>query len=94
MKTLLKIAVVLILGIIAIKLLFGLLVLAVSLSIPLILLSLIGFVIWKIVGGTNATNKTFTTNQPLYSWQNDIFNPVNQYTASELNNIDKNNNTY
>ncbi|MBI4854124.1 MAG: hypothetical protein HY819_20195 [Acidobacteria bacterium] len=62
MKKLLKIAALILLGVIAIKLAFGLLALAIGLVIPLAVLCLVGLIVWKLIGGQNIWQKL--TNKP------------------------------
>lgn len=76
MKTLLKIAALILLGVIAIKLAFGLLAVTLGLIIPLAILFFIGLIIWKIIGGkeiwqkiTGKQQKTFVPTSP--NWQTD-----------------------
>jgi hypothetical protein len=76
MKTLLKIAALILLGIIAIKLAFGLLAFTLGLIIPLAILFFVGFIVWKIIGGkeiwqklTGSQQKTFVHTQS--NWQMD-----------------------
>ncbi len=94
MKTLLKVAAILILGIIAIKLAFGLLAVAISVAIPLLLLYLIGLFVWKIIDGKKlwdnffGAKKSSSINEPfLPNWQDDDFNQqLNQYDYSKNKN--------
>ncbi len=94
MKTILKVAAIFILGIIAIKLAFGLLAVAISVAIPLLLLYLIGLFVWKIIGDKNLWDNFFGAKKSaninehvLPNWQNDDFNQqLNQYDYSKNKN--------
>jgi len=88
MKTLLKIAALILLGVIAIKLAFGLLALVIGLIIPLAVLGLVGLIVWKLIGGktlwqklTSKTQLNPTVPTPP-AWQMDMDEDLNSYQTS------------
>ena len=87
MKKFLKIAGLILLGIIAIKLAVGLIALTIGLIIPLAILAIIGLVIWKLVDGDKIlqkfTKKPSTIATPPL-WQMDMDDDFTSYQQPEI----------